>query len=145
MQLTSSAFKEGKPIPPKYTRDGPNINPPLAWDDVPDGTQSFALIVDDPDAPAGTWVHWRVVNIPLDTREIAEDSVPAGARQINNDFRKEDYGGPSPPSGTHRYFFKLYALDVTELECDEGTINDEVENHKIADAVLIGTYARKKK
>jgi hypothetical protein len=144
MNLASTAFKEGKPIPPKYTKDGPNVNPPLAWDDVPDGTQSFALIVDDPDAPVGTWVHWRVVNIAPDAREIAEDSVPEGARQLQNDFRKEDWGGPAPPSGTHRYFFKLYALDVPELECDKDTINDAIEQHKIAEAVLMGKYSRKK-
>jgi len=144
MQLTSTAFNEGKPIPPKYTKDGPNINPPLAWDDVPEETQSFALIVDDPDAPMGTWVHWRVVNINPDAREIPEDSVPEGARQVKNDFGKESWGGPAPPSGTHRYFFKLYALDVPELECDEATINEEIEQHKVAEAVLMGKYSRKK-
>lgn len=144
MRIWSDAFSDGKAIPAKYTRDGLNVNPPLAWDDVPDGTQSFALIVDDPDAPNGLWTHWRVININPDAREIPEDSVPEGAKQLLNDFRRRDWGGPAPPSGTHRYFFNLYALDVPELDCSEETVDQEIENHKVGEAALMGKYSRKK-
>ena len=116
MRIWSNSFKNEDMIPSKYTRDGENISPPLMWDDVPDETKSFALISDDPDAPGGNWVHWLVCDIEPCAREIAEGSVPEGAKQVRNDFGKLDYGGPSPPSGTHRYFFKLYALDVKSLE-----------------------------
>ncbi len=111
MQITSSAFKDREAIPMNYTADGEDISPPLSIRDVPEGTKSLALIVDDPDAPMGTWDHWIVFNIPSDTREIAEGSAPEGIRGMN-DFGKLEYGGPAPPSGTHRYKFKIYALDV---------------------------------
>ncbi|MHA1310378.1 MAG: YbhB/YbcL family Raf kinase inhibitor-like protein [Candidatus Helarchaeota archaeon] len=141
LKLKSNSFEHEGLIPPKYTCDDIDINPHLVWEDVPDGTKSFALIVDDPDAPMGTWVHWLVCDIPADIREIPEDNVPG--RQIKNDFGKRDYGGPCPPSGTHRYFFKLYALDVQELEnVNEKNFYDLVEKHKIDEAILMGKYKR---
>ncbi|MDD5585087.1 MAG: YbhB/YbcL family Raf kinase inhibitor-like protein, partial [Candidatus Omnitrophica bacterium] len=111
MKITSPAFTDNGFIPKKYTGDGDDINPPLAFEDVPAQAQSLALIVDDPDAPAGTWVHWVVFDMDI-VSEIAENSIP-GTQGIN-DSREISYGGPYPPFGTtHRYFFKLYALDVT--------------------------------
>ena len=100
MQITSSAFEEGQMIPAKYTTNGPNVNPPLAWEEVPEGTESLALIVDDPDAPVGLWTHWLVCDISPEITSIAEKSVPKGAKQVKNDFGFVKYGGPSPPSGT---------------------------------------------
>ena len=117
MELKSSAFEAGGMIPKKYTCDGPDASPPLNWSDVPAKAKSLALIVDDPDAPMGTWVHWVAWNIPPDARSLDEgvpkkDSLPNGMKQGTTDFRSIGYGGPCPPSGTHRYFFKLYALDT---------------------------------
>ncbi len=143
MILKSSAFSEGGLIPPKYTCDKQDINPPLTWSDPPEGTKSFALIVDDPDAPRGTWVHWLVCDIDSSITHIAEDSVPANAQQIKNDFRKTNYGGPCPPSGTHRYFFKLYALDVEKLKgVKSSNMYDLVEKHAIEKAQLMGKYKK---
>lgn len=143
MKLISNDFEHNGSIPSKFTCDGADVSPHLAWNEVPEGTKSFALIVDDPDAPMGTWVHWLVCNIQPKTREIAQASVPAGAKQVTNDFGKEDYGGPCPPSGTHRYFFKLYALDVKELEIEyKKDFYKEVKKHKIAEVVLMGKYRR---
>jgi hypothetical protein len=146
MQLTSSAFKEGDMIPSKYTKDGPNVNPPLKWDEVPEGTESLALICDDPDAPVGLWVHWLVCDIPPTTTSIAENSIPKGAKQVKNDFGFVKYGGPSPPSGTHRYFFKLFALNVPTLEDveDKEAFYAAVEANKIEEVDLMGKYKRKK-
>ena len=116
LTLNSPAFREGEKIPAKHSCEGDNISPPLRWQDPPAGTQSFALIVDDPDAPVGTWVHWVLYDLPGETRELAEqipssETLANGARQGLNDFRKVGYGGPCPPPGpVHRYFFKLYAL-----------------------------------
>ena len=110
LELTSSAFKNNEMIPSKYTCQGEDINPELEIKNIPDGTKSLVLIVDDPDAPMGTWVHWVVFNIPNTVEKIKENSMP-GVGGINN-FGKLNYGGPCPPSGTHRYFFKLYALDT---------------------------------
>ena len=142
MQLTSPEFEQGTSIPKKFTRDGPDINPTLVIADIPTEAQSLALIVDDPDAPGGTWVHWVVYNIPV-IEQIDEDSIPG--KQGTNDFAKKDYGGPSPPSGTHRYFFKLYALD-TELALGEGVdkeaLEAAMEGHIIDKAELIGVYKR---
>ena len=141
MKLTSNDFQEGQPIPKKFTCQGEDINPHLAWDDVPEGVKSFALIVDDPDAPVGTWVHWLVKDIPPDFREIKQNSVPGN--QVANDFGKEYYGGPCPPSGTHRYFFKLYALDTEKLDVDnKGDFYEQVEKHAIAEAELVGKYEK---
>src|SRR6056297_2917331 len=116
MKITSPVFQQGKLIPPKYTCDKNDINPPLKWEGEPSNTKSFALIVDDPDAPAGTWVHWLLCDIPQNIHEIGEDSIPEGATQVKNDFSKLDYGGPCPPSGTHRYYFRLYALNMEKLK-----------------------------
>lgn len=141
MKLTSNDFKQGDMIPRKFTCQGEDINPHLAWDDVPEGVKSFALIVDDPDAPMGTWVHWLVKDIPTDIREIKQNSIPG--TQVENDFGKEDYGGPCPPSGVHRYFFKLYALDVESLDADnKDDFYEQVEEHSIAKAELMGKYKK---
>src|SRR5438105_2930693 len=116
MRIESSAFSEGGQIPRSYTCDGEDISPQLSWSGVPEGARSLGLICDDPDAPGKTWVHWVIFNLPPGTRELPE-GVPAragvsgGGAQGTNDFRKVGYGGPCPPGGSHRYIFKLYALD----------------------------------
>jgi len=146
MTITSPAFKNGDLIPSKFTCDGTDVNPALAIGNVPPEAKSVALIMDDPDAPGGMWVHWVVWNIDPQTRDIGENSVPGGAKQGVNDFRKTPYGGPCPPSGTHRYFFKLYALDVL-LDLGSGTTKGALEKamkgHVLAQAELMGKYRRK--
>lgn len=146
LPITSPAFVHKTAIPARYTCDGLDINPPLTFDAVPDGAKSLALIVDDPDAPAGMWVHWVVWNIPPHVREIKENRLPAGVTQGLNDWKRNRYGGPCPPSGTHRYFFKIYALDTT-LNLPLSTKKDELEHamrgHIIAQSELMGTYRRK--
>ena len=150
MEIKSSAFTEGTLIPSIYTCDGKNVSPPLAWSNAPEGTKSFSLICDDPDAPMGTWVHWIIYNIPPNTKKLSEnipkDSVlENGALQGTNDFRKIGYGGPCPPGGTHRYFFKLYTLDIV-LNLEAGKIKEELLNnmsgHILTEAELIGKYSR---
>jgi Raf kinase inhibitor-like YbhB/YbcL family protein len=150
MKLTSTAFKDGLMIPSQYSCDGDDISPALAWADAPDGTKSFVLISDDPDAPIGTWVHWVIYNIPAETRELSEGissdkKLSDGTLQGINDFRKIGYGGPCPPGGKHRYYFKLYALD-TKLNLSSGATKKEVEKaiqgHVLAQAQLMGTYQR---
>jgi Raf kinase inhibitor-like YbhB/YbcL family protein len=153
MQLTSSAFTEGKPIPTRYTCDDKDVSPPLQWTHAPPSTGSFVLIADDPDAPAGTWVHWVLFDLPASATALAEDipksqHLPGGATQGLNDFRRLGYGGPCPPHGKpHRYFFKLYALD-TRLELKPGATKADVEramqNHVLGQAQLMGTYQRKR-
>lgn len=142
MKLTSPAFENNKSIPKKYTCEGEDVNPPLEIEEMSSGAKSLALIVDDPDAPMGTWVHWVVYDIPTVSR-IDEDSVPG--TQGYNDFRKTDYGGPCPPSGTHRYFFKLYALDA-KLALKEGVRKEELEKamegHVLGKAELVGLYKK---
>lgn len=132
-------------IPAKYTCDGDNVNPPFKFDDVPETAQSLTLIVDDPDAPAGDWVHWTVWNINPATRQIPEDSVPDGAREGLTDFGRAGYGGPCPPSGTHRYQFKLYALDVP-LNLDHQSTKKDIERamsgHVLEQTLLVGLYKR---
>ncbi len=143
--ITSSAFAHNANIPPEYTADGRNVNPPLAISGVPEGTVSLALVMDDPDAPRGTWDHWIMWNIPPNTAEIAADSVPAGAIQGANGWGRSDYGGPSPPSGTHRYFFKLYALDAAlDLKpgANKAALERAMEGHIIAQTTLTGLYSR---
>ncbi|MBN2542455.1 YbhB/YbcL family Raf kinase inhibitor-like protein [bacterium] len=150
IKVTSSAFEEGGMIPSKYTCDGEDISPPLAWSGIPEGTKSIALISDDPDAPAGTWVHWVLFNIPPDVTGLPEN-VPSSVKLENgavhgtNDFRRPGYGGPCPPGGTHRYFFKVYALD-TILDLRPGAAKAELVNtmkgHILADGQLIGKYKR---
>ncbi|PKL35270.1 MAG: YbhB/YbcL family Raf kinase inhibitor-like protein [Spirochaetae bacterium HGW-Spirochaetae-1] len=150
--LTSKAFSHGKAIPERYTGDGEDISPPLSWGNVPEGTKSYALICDDPDAPIGNWDHWVLFNIPGEARELLEhfllkNSVLKGVRGGMNDFRRLEYGGPCPPGGTHRYFFKIYALDVV-LEMKEGVKKKELqrvmEGHILGKGELMGTYTRRK-
>jgi len=144
LKIESSAFIEGGMIPSKFTCDDKDISPDLHWDDVPESTKSFALICDDPDAPMGTWVHWLVCNIPSNVRDSSENSIIKGSLQIRNDFGKKNYGGPCPPSGIHRYFFKLYALDVEKLEnVDKGNFYQLVDEHKISMTQLMGKYSRR--
>jgi len=144
MKLSSSAFVGNGAIPSEYTCDGADISPPLTFSSVPEQTKSLALIVDDPDAPAGTWVHWLVWNIPANKTGFSKGeniTYPQG----KNDFGSIDYGGPCPPSGTHRYFFKFYALD-TMLDLNEGSTKKQLESaisgHILEEAQLIGTYKR---
>ena len=152
LKLTSTAFEEGGMIPSQYTCDGQNVSPPLAWSGVPEGTKTLALIADDPDAPRGTWVHWVVYQIPATERGLPEnvparETLDSGARQGKNDFKNTAYGGPCPPSGTHRYFFKLYALD-SSLDLHPGATKDQLlkaaEGHVLAQGQLIGRYQRGK-
>jgi Raf kinase inhibitor-like YbhB/YbcL family protein len=146
LNIASPVFKHNDHIPLKYTCDGADINPPLLIENVPIGARSLALIVDDPDAPRGTWVHWVVWNIAHDTGEIKEHSVPAGASEGVNDFRKRSYGGPCPPSGIHRYFFKLYALDAMlnlNPGTDKASLEKAMHGHILGQAELIGLYGRK--
>jgi Raf kinase inhibitor-like YbhB/YbcL family protein len=152
MQMTSAGFIEGAAIPAKYTCDAKNVSPPLKWNGVPAAAKSLALILDDPDAPAGTWVHWVLYDLPPTTSELAEDVpksqyVAGGAKQGLNDFRHLGYGGPCPPHGKpHRYFFKLYALDAV-LDLKPGLTKKDLESamekHILARAELMGTYQRK--
>jgi Raf kinase inhibitor-like YbhB/YbcL family protein len=143
LRVTSSAFQSNTYIPAKYTCDSSDVNPPLGVDDIPEGTKSLVLIVDDPDAPAGTWDHWVVWNIPP-TGKIDENSVP-GVEGLNS-FRKRSYGGPCPPYGTHRYFFKCYALDV-QLSLPPNSRKRDVElamkGHILAQGELMGLYKRR--
>lgn len=151
LELRSPAFKEGEYIPSRYSCDSFDYSPPLVWDDVPQGTRSFALICEDPDAPTGIWVHWVIFNIPYQTHSLEESvpkipQLPNGAIQGVNDFNRVGYGGPCPPSGKpHRYFFKLYALD-TELNLREGVTRNELmkalEGHILDKASLYGLYKR---
>jgi len=151
MRITSSVFSEGEQIPSKYTCDGNDINPPLSIADVPENAQSLVLIMDDPDAPAGTWVHWVVFNIDPSTSTIGENSVPSGSAQGGNSWGNNNYQGPCPPSGTHRYFFKLYALDkiiefdvdpLGSIYVDKEAIEDAMEGHILEKSELMGRYTR---
>jgi Raf kinase inhibitor-like YbhB/YbcL family protein len=146
LKLNSTAFVEGGAIPAQYTCDGTNISPPLAWSNLPPNTKAVALTVDDPDAPLKTWVHWVVYDLPATTTQLAENvknTLPGGGKQGTNDFRKASYGGPCPPSGTHRYFFKLYALDA-ETSLQPGATKDDLlkamEGHILARGELMGKY-----
>ena len=148
--VTSSAFKEGGMIPPKYTCDGDNISPPLQWQQVPQGVKSFALISDDPDAPVGIWVHWVMWNIPAEANGLPENvpagkDLPNGSKQGVNSSRKQGYSGPCPPSGTHRYYFKVYAIDtMLNLPADstKQDLLDAMEGHILAEGSLMGKYRR---
>lgn len=146
MKLTSSAFNQNESIPAIYTCDGYNIAPPLEIHDVPVNTKSLVLIVDDPDAPRGTWIHWIVWNIDPETTLIEENVVPIGAVEGTTSFGKPGYGGPCPPSGAHRYFFKMYALNAI-LDLLEGASVEELvsvmKNHVVAETQLMGVYERK--
>jgi Raf kinase inhibitor-like YbhB/YbcL family protein len=151
LQIASPAFSAGGTIPKKFTCDGSDASPQLTWTDSPARTQTFALIMDDPDAPVGTWVHWVIYDLPATTRDLAEgiakqEQLPDGARQGRNDFGEIGYGGPCPPPGkAHRYFFKLYALDA-KLDLKAGAKKSDVERamqgHILAQAEWMGRYAR---
>jgi len=150
LTLTSIGFDANGAIPPKYSCDGEDISPPLAWSDPPPGTLSFGLILDDPDAPGGTWVHWVLFNIPAAARALPEavppDTILAdGSVHGTSSFNSLGYGGPCPPGGTHRYYFKLYALDaILDLEpaANKADLEAAMENHILAQAELMGTYGR---
>ncbi len=151
IKVTSAAFGDGGMIPSKYTCDGNDISPPLAWEGIPEGTKSIALIADDPDAPMGTWVHWVVYNLPPETKELPEkmplsEELDNGAKQGMMSFKRVGYGGPCPPSGTHRYFFKVYALD-TVIEAsgtlDKSKLLKAMEGHILAHGQIMGRYRRK--
>jgi Raf kinase inhibitor-like YbhB/YbcL family protein len=150
IKLTSAAFREGDYIPKKYTCDGENVSPPLEWSGIPAETTSIAIICEDPDAPMGTWVHWVIFNIPSSTNKLSE-KIPTnkiledGTTQGNNDFRKIGYGGPCPPGGTHRYFFKIYALNKRiELvpRATKAELLHEMNEHILAEGKLMGKYSR---
>lgn len=153
ISITSTAFHAGAPIPSKYTCEGENISPQLSWTGVPAGVKSLALICDDPDAPAGTWVHWVAFDLPVATSQLPEKqpaslSLPGGGRQGTNDFKRTGYGGPCPPPGkAHRYFFKLYALDAP-VALKPGATKQELvramEGHIVAEGQLMGTCQRRK-
>jgi Raf kinase inhibitor-like YbhB/YbcL family protein len=150
IQLTSTAFCDGAMIPIRYTCDGEDVSPPLSWSGLPAGTRYLTLICDDPDAPVGTWDHWVLFNIPATATGLPED-VPAkaslddGSVHGNNSWGRPGYGGPCPPGGTHRYFFKLYALD-TELNLKTGATKSQLvkamEGHILAQGQLMGKYRR---
>lgn len=146
LMISSSAFADKAEIPSRFTCDGQDVSPPLAFEAVPPGTKSLALIMDDPDAPGGTWVHWVAWNIPPQTRDIKENSLPTGTSQGLNDWKRNRYGGPCPPSGIHRYFFKLYALDTT-LNLPPATTKTDLERamegHLLGQGQLMGTYRRR--
>ena len=150
MKINSPVFDEGAFIPSGYTCDGMDISPPLEWSQVPEGTKVFALICDDPDAPMGNWVHWVIFNLPGNIKELSENMptmelLENGARQGRNDFGRIGYGGPCPPRGTHRYYFKLYALDA-EIDLGPGISKKELlkamQGHILAEGQLIGRYKR---
>lgn len=144
-RVTSPAFADTGPIPARFTADGANISPELRIAGVPEGAKSLALIMDDPDAPRGTWVHWVLWNIPPGTTVIPEGSEPQGSVRGRNSWGRTGYGGPSPPSGTHRYFFKLYAVDgVVDLPqgADAAELERAVAGHILGEAQLMGTYTR---
>jgi Raf kinase inhibitor-like YbhB/YbcL family protein len=154
MQLSSPAFPSGAEIPAVHTCEGADRPPALAWSGAPTGTKSFALVVDDPDAPdpkapKTTWVHWVVYNLPATATGLGEDGgLPAGALQGVNDFKHPGWGGPCPPIGRHRYFFKLYALDTTLPDLKHPTkaaVEKVMEGHELARAELMGTYEKRKR
>lgn len=151
LTLSSAAFKAGEAIPRRYTADGMDVSPPLRWKHVPPGCRSLAVTADDPDAPAGVWVHWVLYNLPPSAAEIpegvaVEKSLVGGIKQGKNDFGRFGYGGPSPPPGkAHRYFFRLYALDVLldlSPEATQKQLLEAMEGHILAQAELMGTYQR---
>ena len=150
MHLYSPEFLTGTSIPYKYTCDGEDISPPLTWEDPPANTSSFTLILRDRDAPGGMFTHWVLYNLPADQRQLQaevpkQESLPSGIHQGKNDFGKVGFGGPCPPQGTHRYFFKLYALDTT-LDVAPGAQEEEVlramQDHTLTSAELMGLYGK---
>lgn len=150
LRITSTAFQDGGIIPRQYTCDGKDASPPLAWAGVPAEAKSLALIVDDPDAPVGTWVHWVVFNIPPDVLSLPEripqaSTLTNGAQQGVNSWNRLGYGGPCPPRGQHRYFFKLYALDVSlnpQSRMNKAQVLGAMRGHVLAETQIMGTYSR---
>jgi len=152
LKVTSAAFEEGQPIPAKYTCDGRDMSPSLQWSGAPPGTQSFALICEDPDAPGGTWTHWVLYDLPATVTELPEnvrrvEAPPSGGRQGVNSFKRTGYGGPCPPEGSaHRYYFRVYALD-SDLKLKPKARREDLERamagHILAQGQLMGTYQRK--
>ena len=150
IKVKSSAFEDGGMIPKKYTCDGSDVSPPLSWEGLPEGTKSIALISDDPDAPMGTWVHWVLYNLSADAKGLPEgvprkENLENGALQGRNDFPNIGYGGPCPPGGTHRYFFKIYALDTMlniPSGCTKKGLLNAMEGHILAQGQLMGKYKR---
>jgi Raf kinase inhibitor-like YbhB/YbcL family protein len=150
MRIISPVFDDGDAIPKKYTFDDLDVSPPIEWSNVPEDTKTVAIICDDPDAPMKIWVHWIIFNIPSNVNHLPENVPPEkelenGAKQGMNDFHKVGYGGPCPPVGIHRYFFKIYALDTT-LDLPAGVSKSHLmiamEGHVLAEAHLMGTYTR---
>ncbi|MER3446011.1 MAG: YbhB/YbcL family Raf kinase inhibitor-like protein [Candidatus Dadabacteria bacterium] len=151
LSLTSTIFKNGEKIPRKYTCDGKDISPPLSWSGVPNGTKSYAIILEDPDAPGGTFTHWVLYDLPVAITGLPEGAGKKGgsnkgSKQGVNDFGRIGYSGPCLPRGTHRYIFRLYALDVAGLNLKERATKEEVlkaaKGHVISEAELVGTYSR---
>lgn len=145
MRISSPAFADNHEIPVDYTCDGENINPPLIIADVPEEAQSLVLIVDDPDAPSGIFTHWLVWNIEPSIEDVSEGEVPQGGVEGENDGNEKGYTGPCPPSGTHRYFFHLYALDKNldlKSSADRGEVEDEMDGHVISETQFMGLYSR---
>jgi Raf kinase inhibitor-like YbhB/YbcL family protein len=157
LSLTSPAFAEGGEIPTRYTCEGQDVSPPLAWLEPPSGTRSLALIIDDPDAPDPkapkmTWVHWVLYNLPPTAGQLPEavapNTLPAGTREGLNDWRRTGYGGPCPPVGRHRYFHKLFALDTVLPDLGRPTkaqLEKAMQGHALTAAELVGTYEKKGK
>lgn len=146
LHISSTAFKNQKFIPSRYTCEGENINPPIVFSEIPGQTKSLALIVDDPDAPSGNWVHWLIWNIDPVTSEIQENTRPKNAIEGTNSFGNKSWGGPCPPSGIHRYFFKVYALDIKldiESSADKQQLERAMDGHILAKAALTGLYEKK--
>lgn len=147
LHVSSSAFSEGQPIPEKYSCDGRNLSPPLKWNGAPEKTKSLAIIVDDPDAPSGTFTHWVLYDLPAKTSELKEGSSGAGKEGVNS-FKKKGYGGPCPPpNGAHRYVFHVYALDIDSLGkagLSKQDVSAAMKGHVLAEGQLIGKYKRAK-
>ena len=151
LSISSSAFQDRGPIPTEYTCDGEDISPPLAWTGVPAGTASLVLIVDDPDAPVGVWDHWIVFDIPPDLTGLPEavpagETLPDGGIHGSNSWNRMSYGGPCPPSGTHRYMFKLYALDTTlglKPGANKKSVESAMQDHILAETQILGTYKKR--
>ena len=140
MKLVSNDFKHNELMDKKFSYRNANISPHLKWSESPDNTKSFALSCNDPDAPIGDWIHWYVINIAADINEISQGG-PIPGEELKNDYGKKGYGGPAPPSGTHRYFFKIYALDIDKLKSvKKETFNQIIKEHTIDTAELIGLY-----
>jgi Raf kinase inhibitor-like YbhB/YbcL family protein len=146
MKITSAAFEHNQQIPARFTCQGEDVNPPLEFHDIPEGTKSLVLIVDDPDAPGKTWVHWILYNMSPNIAFIKENSTPGNVSVGMNDFGRNDYGGPCPPSGTHRYFFKLFALDARLEEMpdftDKEMLTEAMNTHVLAETELIGLFSK---